>query len=58
MGMMLRVIDSGPIGIEPMGVSENRATTAVRRPSSTSERTLNFSFILNFLLVTTPHARI
>jgi hypothetical protein len=45
-GMMFRVIESGPIGNEPMGVSENSATTAVSRPRSTSERTLNFVFII------------
>jgi hypothetical protein len=54
MGMILRVMDNGPIGIEPIGVSEKSATTAVRRPRSTIERILEFAFIFNFLLVTTP----
>ena len=45
-GMMFSVMTSGPIGIDPMGVSENTTTIAVSKPSNTMDLVLN--------LVTTP----
>ena len=53
-GITLRVITSGPIGIEPIGVNEKIIVRAVINPSITNDFVLTFVFILNFLLVIIP----
>ena len=45
MGMMLSVIESGPMGMVPMGVKEKRISNAVIRPRIARERTSVCFFI-------------
>ena len=48
MGMMLSVMDSGPIGIVPIGVNENTIRMAVIRPRMTRDLVLVLRFIFDF----------
>ncbi len=54
MGITFRVMESGPMGMVPMGVKEKRISSAVIRPRIAKARTSNFLFIFHYLLLPLP----